>query len=388
MTDELAARVRARLRSLREAGLRRTLRAPGGIDLSSNDYLDLARDSRVVAALQRGAAREGAGSTGSRLLRGHRHAFADVERAFAAFKSAERALYFSSGYLANLGVLTTLPEAGDVILSDERNHASLIDATRLSAAARAIVPHNDLIALEAALRATRSTLRPGASIFVVVESVFSMDGDVAPIAVQAALCREFDATLVVDEAHAVGVFGGRGSGLIEATRVDPNTISINSAGKALGVSGAFVAGPEWAIEYLVQRARTFVFSTAPPPAVADAIGASLGVIAAEPERRARVLALARLARERLAAARVAVPPGESPIVPIVIGDSRRAAAVAEQLQARGFDIRAIRPPTVPEGTARLRLSIGARLQDATIVEFVEALAGVLEGVTPWSAVTS
>jgi 8-amino-7-oxononanoate synthase len=388
MTDRLAARVDARLRSLREAGLLRILRAPAGIDLSSNDYLDLARDPRVVAAFQHGVAREGAGSTGSRLLRGHRDAFVEVERTFAAFKGAERALYFSSGYLANLGVLTTLPEAGDVIVSDERNHASLIDAMRLSSATRVIVPHNDPAALEDALRAARSAAAADAQLFVVVESVFSMDGDAAPLAAQAALCRMFDATLIVDEAHACGLCGGRGSGMIEAAGLDPNTISINSAGKALGVGGAFVAGPAWAIDYLVQRARTFVFSTAPPPAVTSAIAESLRIVEAEPARRARVIALARLARERLAAASIDVPAGDSPIVPIVIGDSHRAAAVAERLQARGFDIRAIRPPTVPGGSARLRLSVNARLEDATIVEFVAALSAVLEEVTPWSAVTS
>jgi len=388
MTDRLAARVDARLRSLREAGLLRTLRAPAGIDLSSNDYLDLARDPRVVAAFQQGVAREGAGSTGSRLLRGHRDAFVEVERAFAAFKGAERALYFSSGYLANLGVLTTLPEAGDVIVSDERNHASLIDATRLSSATRVIVPHNDPAALEDALRAARSAAAADAQLFVVVESVFSMDGDAAPLAAQAALCRTLGATLVVDEAHACGLWGARGSGMIEAAGLDPNTISINSAGKALGVGGAFVAGPAWAIDYLVQRARTFVFSTAPPPAVTSAIAESLRIVEAEPERRARVIALARLARERLVAAGIDVPAGDSPIVPIVIGDSHRAAAVAARLQARGFDIRAIRPPTVPDGGARLRLSVNARLEDATIVEFVAALSAVLEEVTPWSAVTS
>jgi 8-amino-7-oxononanoate synthase len=361
------------------------LRAPAGIDLSSNDYLDLARDPRVVAAFQHGVAREGAGSTGSRLLRGHRGAFADVERAFAVFKGAERALYFSSGYLANLGVLTTLPEAGDVVVSDERNHASLIDAMRLSSATRAIVPHNDLAALEDALRTARSAAAAGAQVFVVVESVFSMDGDAAPLAAQAALCRTFDATLVVDEAHACGLFGARGSGMIEAAGLDPNTISINSAGKALGVGGAFVAGPAWAIDYLIQRARTFVFSTAPPPAVTSAIAESLRIVTAEPDRRARVIALAR---ERLAAAGIDVRACDSPIVPILIGDSHRAAAVAERLQARGFDIRAIRPPTVPDGSARLRLSVNARLEDATIVEFVAALSAVLEEVTPWSAVTS
>jgi 8-amino-7-oxononanoate synthase len=221
-------------------------------------------------------------------------------------------------------------------------------------------------------------------VFVVVESVFSMDGDAAPLAAQAALCRAFDATLIVDEAHAVGVFGARGSGLIEAAGLDANTIAINSAGKALGVAGAFVTGPDWAIEYLVQRARTFVFSTAPPPAVADAILASLQIVASEPERRARVIALARLARLRLTAAGIHVPAGESPIVPILIGDSQRAADIAARLQARGFDIRAIRPPTVPDGAARLRLSINSRLDEPAIAAFVEALAEV----ATWSAVSS
>ena len=238
------------------------------------------------------------------------------------------------------------------------------------------------------MRAARSAAAADAQIFVVVESVFSMDGDAAPLAAQAALCRTFDATLIVDEAHACGLFGARGSGMIEAAGLDPNTIAINSAGKALGVGGAFVTGPAWAIDYLVQRARTFVFSTAPPPAVTGAIAESLRIVAAEPGRRARVIALARLARERLAAAGIDVPAGDSPIVPIVIGDSHRAAAVAARLQARGFDIRAIRPPTVPDGSARLRLSVNARLEDATIVEFVAALSAVLEEVTPWSAVTS
>lgn len=388
MSDGLETRVLARLRALRDHGLFRTMRSPAGIDLSSNDYLDLARHPHVISALQRGASREGAGSTGSRLLRGHRDAFADVERAFAAFKGADRALYFSSGYLANLGVLTTLPETGDVILSDERNHASLIDAIRLSPAGRQVVPHNDLAKLEATLRSARSSITPDRRIFVVVESIFSMDGDAAPLAAQAALCRTFDATLIVDEAHAVGLFGTRGSGMIEAARLDPNTISINSAGKALGVSGAFVAGPEWAIEYLVQRARPFVFSTAAPPAIADAIQASLKIVVGEPERRAHVRELARIARSILVSADIPAPGGESPIVPIAIGDSARAAAIAERLQTRGFDIRAIRPPTVPDGTARLRLSLNARLESATITAFVAALAAVLQESTSWSAVSS
>jgi len=391
LASGLAERIDARLQSLRQAGLLRTLRPPSGIDLSSNDYLGLARDPRVVQALIAGAARDGCGSTGSRLLRGDREAFVATERRFAAFKGTERALYFSSGYLANLAVLTTLPEKGDVIFSDARNHASLIDAVRLSAADRIVFPHNDAAALGNALSTWRSEVsrRGDAQIFVVVESVFSMDGDRAPLSDYAALCHANGAALVVDEAHAVGLLGARGSGLIEEAGLDRDVcLSVNAAGKALGVAGAFVAGPAWAIEYLVQRARPFMFSTAPPPALAAAIDASLEIVAREPERRRLVLERAANVRRALVAAGIPVRPDHSPIVPIVIGDNDRSTLVAETLNAQGFDIRAIRPPTVPAGTARLRLSVNASLGADVIERFVTALATALEAATPWHAVSS
>ena len=235
MPDGLAARVFERLHALREDGLERSLRPPSGIDLSSNDYLGLSTHPRVTQAMIDAIARDGAGSTGSRLLRGDRTAFTDVERKFAAFKGTERALYFSSGYLANLAVLTTIAERGDVIFSDELNHASLIDGTRLSSADCVIVPHSDVTALEQAL-VDYSAERQA---FVVTESLFSMDGDIAPLADYAALCRATGAALIVDEAHAVGICGTRGSGMLEQAGIDPNScVSINTAGKALGVSGA------------------------------------------------------------------------------------------------------------------------------------------------------
>jgi 8-amino-7-oxononanoate synthase len=386
MTNRLAARIAARLESLGAASLLRTLTPPAGVDLSSNDYLDLARDPRLVAAFTEGAAREGCGSTGSRLLRGDRMAFHDVERRFADFKGTEAALYFSSGYLANLALLSTVPEAGDLILSDDRNHASVIDGVRLARAERTVFPHNDVAAVESHLR--RRDLTAGHA-FVVVESVFSMEGDLAPLADYATVCDACGATLVVDEAHAVGLFGARGSGRIEAAGIAADRcISVNSAGKALGVSGAFVAGPRWAIDYLVQRARPFVFSTAAPPAVADAIGRSLEIVESEPDRRARVLARSQHARMRLAAAGLDVPEDPSPIVPILIGDNAQAVAVASALQLEGFDIRAIRPPTVPEGSARLRLSVHASLEEATIDRFVDVLSHALRGVVAWPAAFS
>ena len=258
----LARRIAAQQRALGDARLVRTPRPPQGIDLCSNDYLALARHPRLQQQMIDAVRREGCGSTGSRLLRGERDAFTGLERQFASFKRTGRSLYFSSGYLANLAVLTAFPEAGDVILSDERNHASLIDGIRLSAARRVVFPHGDVEALGRLLERQPE----GGQAFVVVESLYSMDGDIAPLREYAALCRATGAALIVDEAHAVGVFGARGSGLIEACGIDADVfVSVNTAGKALGVSGAFVAGPSWAIEHLVQRARPFIFSTAPPP---------------------------------------------------------------------------------------------------------------------------
>ncbi len=346
---------------LERGGLIRKRRPPQGIDLSSNDYLGLSTHPLVKERMAAAVCGMGAGSTGSRLLRGERDCFTALERRFAAFKGTERALYFSSGYLANLAVLATFPEAGDTICSDEWNHASLIDGARLSRAEKTVFPHG----------------RPGdvpEGAFLVTESVFSMDGDLAPLAQYAKLGTKLGMSLIVDEAHAVGIYGKRGSGLIEESGIGEAVfVSINTAGKALGVAGAFVAGPEWAIEYLAQRARTFVFSTAMPPAVAAALEASLDVIEAEPERRARVRFLARYLRDRLRDAGVAVAPGDSPIIPVIIGENDRAVAVAAALQQAGFDVRAIRPPTVAPGTARLRISVNFSLTEEILARFVKCL---------------
>ena len=371
--NPLAARLRDRLSDLEGLGLRRTLRPPQGIDFSSNDYLNLSADPRVIDGFV-ATARCGVGSTGSRLLRGDRTLFTDLEAVFARFKEAGRALYFSSGYMANLAVLTTLPEAGDVIFSDARNHASLIDGVRLSRAATVVAPHNDVEALAALIRDTPCT----GTRFVVIESLYSMDGDVARLNGYADLCRAAGAVLVVDEAHAVGVYGARGSGLLEDAGIQADSVvSINMAGKALGVGGAFVAGPDWVVEYLVQCARPFVFSTAAPPALAGALRASLAIVQAEPERRERLRARAQYLRQALADAGISVPAGISQIIPIVIGDNDRTMDVARALQSRGFDARAIRPPSVPAGTARLRVSVNAGLDEATLDRFVVAVKEAL-----------
>lgn len=349
----LEQRLRGHLAALKRDGLIRKRRPPQGIDLSSNDYLGLSAHPLIKERMAAAVCAMGAGSTGSRLLRGERHCFTDLEQRFAEFKGTERSLYFSSGYLANLAVLTTFPERGDTIFSDEWNHASLIDGVRLSRAERVVFPH----------------LYPGAvpaGAFLVTESVFSMDGDLAPLE----RYKKLGAALIVDEAHSVGLYGDRGQGLVGDDGV---FVSVNPAGKALGVGGAFVAGPAWAIEYLEQRARPFIFSTAVPPAIAAALDASLDVIAAEPERRERVRFLARYLRERLAAAGITVPAGDSPIIPVIIGENDRSVAVAAALQAAGFDVRAIRPPTVPDGTARLRISVNAGLSEQILNRFVDNL---------------
>jgi len=371
---DLEQRTRSALDEIEAQGLTRTLRRPAGIDLSSNDYLGLADHPLLRAAMAQAVLHEGVGSTGSRLLRGERAGFAQIERRFAAWKGVEASLYFSSGYTANLGVLSTFLEEGDVVFSDELNHASLIDGMRLGRARRVIFPHRDVPALRSLLRA-----EPGeGQRFLVTESLFSMDGDIAPLEEYAGLCRETDTRLIVDEAHAVGLFGERGSGLIERSGIDADVfLSVNTAGKALGVSGAFVAGPRWAIDFLVQRARTFVFSTAPPPSVAAAIDAAMNVIAGEPELRAKTLAFARRLRTLLSEAGIRVPTGESQIIPILLGDNERAVQVATALQQEGFDVRAIRPPTVPVGTARLRISVNAKLHEADLDAFVTLVVAAL-----------
>lgn len=383
MLSRLESRVRARLSELETAGLTRSLRVPSGIDLSSNDYLGLASHPLLRQQMADAIRRDGCGSTGSRLLRGERASFSKLERRFAAFKGAERALYFSSGYLANLAVLTTLAEAGDVIFSDERNHASLIDGMRLARARCVVFPHGDPAALERLLSEHRSE----SQVFVVTESLFSMDGDIAPLAAYAALCREHGAALIVDEAHAVGIYGKRGTGLLEASGVEA-LVSIDTAGKALGVSGAFVSGPAWVVDSLIQRARPFIFSTAPPPAVAAAIDASLTIIETEPWRRDILLERAAYLRRRLRATGIAVADGVSQIVPVVLGENDRAVRVAQLLARQGFDARAIRPPSVPPGTARLRLSVHSDLSEATLDAFVAALAGAIEETAVCSAASS
>lgn len=370
MKENLPDRIFERLSEIEAKGLKRSLASPKGIDLSSNDYLALSNDERLKNAMIEGVRREGVGSTGSRLLRGERDSFAEVEQQFAVWKNAGRALYFSSGYQANIGILQAFLEETDVVFSDEFNHASLIDGIRLSRARKIIFRHLDFENLAKLLKETECEGQK----FLVTESLFSMDGDIAPLDKYAAICRETGANLIVDDAHAVGVYGEKGSGLIEEFGIENQVfLSVNTAGKALGVAGAFVAGNNFAIEYLIQKARSFIFSTAPVPSVADALKTAIEIAGNEPERRERLLFLSRFLREKLNENGIVVPVDNSQIIPVIIGESEKAVKIAENLQSKGFDVRAIRPPTVPENTSRLRVSLNAGLTEKILEDFVFAL---------------
>jgi 8-amino-7-oxononanoate synthase len=376
-SSNLERRVRNALRELESDGLRRKLRSPLGIDLSSNDYLGLTTHPHLKQKMAEAVMNEGCGSTGSRLLRGNRESFVHVEQRFADFKGAESALYFGSGYAANVGVLSTFIERHDLVFSDELNHASIIDGIRLSRARRTKFAHCNVDRVAHLLREAPSDVQK----FLVTESLFSMDGDFAPLAKYSDLCRETGTTLIVDEAHAVGIYGKCGSGYVEHTGTGDGTfLTINTAGKALGVAGAFVSGPLWAIDFLIQRARPFIFSTAPPPPVAAALEASLDVIRDEPERRIQLLAKSALLRRLLREYGMDISLTGSHIIPVILGDNQRATHAAEVLQREGFDVRAMRPPTVPPGTARLRVTVNVGIEESTLRSFASALEKVCSTV--------
>ncbi|MGH7819409.1 MAG: 8-amino-7-oxononanoate synthase [Candidatus Binatia bacterium] len=344
--------------------------------LCSNNYLGLANHPEVVAAAREVLERYGAGSGSSRLISGHLRIHADLEERIAEWKGAEAAIVFSSGYHANLGVLQALVGAGDAILSDELNHASLIDGCRLSRAEVRVYRHGDPGSLEEALRATAGARRR----LVVTDSVFSMDGDRAPLAAICEVAERHGAEVMVDEAHATGLCGATGAGLVEELGLrDRVLVQMGTLGKALGSFGAYVAGRRSLVELLVNRARTFIFTTALPPATVGAAGCAIDIVRREPERRSRVAENARMLRERLVGAGYRVPPVESPILPVMIGESGATMRLCERLLDKGVFAQGIRPPTVPPGTSRLRVTVmathgaaeldrAARAFEAAIVE--------------------
>jgi 8-amino-7-oxononanoate synthase len=381
--DELAAA--DRLRACHElAGLSRQRPVgPAGplLSFSSNDYLGLASHPEVLAAAAETAAREGFGAGAARLVTGDLPAHRSLERDLAAFTGRSAALLFPTGYQANLGVVTALAGPGDLIVSDAANHASLIDGCRLSRATVAIYPHGDAQAAAAALS------RPGTfrRRLLVTESLFSMDGDAAPLTALAELAAARDAILVVDEAHALGTTGPGGRGLSAAAGVVPDVL-IGTLGKAFGSAGGFVAGAAELRAFLVNRARSFIFATAPPPPVAAAATAAVRLAAGgEGERRRERLAANRRLLLDLLAKAPALPtsrlPAEpdlaSPILPIVLGGDARALTSSARLRDQGLFVPAIRPPTVPEGTARLRITFSSEHTPAEIETLARALREVL-----------
>jgi 8-amino-7-oxononanoate synthase len=384
-TARLDTLLAAELEPWDAAGLRRRLAPPGGLDLCTNDYLGLARDPRLVRAARAALEAHGCGSRAARLLGGQHEAHARAEAAAAAWQGSEAALLFPSGYHANLALVSTLAGAGDLVLSDARNHASLVDGARLAPATVEVFRHDDPVDLARRLAHAPAFRRR----WIVVESVNSTDGSLAPLEAYARLAAEYDAWLLVDEAHAAGLYGPRGAGrAAELERVAARTVT---GGKALGAAGAFVVGGRPAVELLLNRGRTFVFTTAPMPVLAAALEAAVAIVQAEPGRRARAHAAAAGLRAALARAGVRTAAGASPIVSVPLGTPERALGVAGALQAAGYDVRAVRPPTVPEGESALRLVCHAdhdpALGEAVAAEVAAALGADLAPVARPRAAT-
>ncbi|WP_427312286.1 8-amino-7-oxononanoate synthase [Cupriavidus sp. H39] len=349
----------------------------------SNDYLGLANHPQVIAALVEGAQRYGAGSGASHLVSGHSRAHAQLEtelaRWFAPHIAQARTLYFCTGYMANMAVLTALGTAGTTLFCESLNHASLIDGARLARADVQRYPHCDTDALEALLAASTSQRK-----LIVTDSVFSMDGNVAPLRALLALAERHDAWIIVDDAHGFGVLGEHGHGVLEALGLSSERfIYIGTLGKAAGVAGAFVAAHETIIEHLVNTARPYIYTTAAPPAVAHALLASLAIIEGEEGRQRRAQLARCIAMLREGLAQVAAIAGwtlgdsQTAVQPLIVGDNGASLALSAMLEADGIRVGAIRPPTVPEGTARLRITLSASHTEADVRRLLDALSAAV-----------
>lgn len=379
--------MRRELASLRERLQFRTLAIPAGLDLSSNDYLGLAADPRLKSAVADAVAQATkVGATGSRLLSGNSPEWEDLEREFARFAGTEAALFFGSGYAANLGLLKSVLKPGDIVFSDALNHASLIDGARLSGAQKVIYPHADLHSLENALR--QHSNAPGSKL-IVTESVFSMEGDVARIDALLSLAEKYRAEVVLDEAHATGVCGPQGCGIAAASGRERDVLAIvHTCGKALASCGAFVCGSATLKEYLVNRARTFIFSTALPPHIAGQISAAIAIARKADAERGHLTRIAALLREELAARGFDCGASATHIVPVMLGADEMAWHIAGELQRAGFGVKAIRPPTVPQGAARIRLSLTSRIAADDILRLVEAMDAVRKAADQSSSINA
>ena len=379
--------INSELRFQNEAGLLRSLFPLEGsqrgvietegkplVDFSSNDYLGLADHPALIEGAKKAMEKWGAGARASRLMSGDLEIHHRLESAIAALKGKEAGLLFGSGYLANTGIIPALCGRNDVIYSDRLNHASIVDGVLLSRARFYRFRHNDLNHLEDLLISHRSRYRRA---LIVVESVYSMDGDLALVSELLELRGRYGAMLMIDEAHATGVFGAKGEGIISQTGAESVDVILGTFGKALGGYGAFVAVSNRMRQFLLNRARTFIFSTALPPAVIGANLAAVKLLDEEPGRRNRVCELASELRRALREDLGLNTPSESQIVPVMVGDSQSALSLAESLRDAGFFVKAIRPPTVPEGTARIRLSVTANHSLKDVRQLLEALSNGL-----------
>ena len=362
--------IAAELERLKDAHRTRALALPGGVDFTSNDYLGLARHPALREAAIAALEADGfVGAGGSRLLRGHHPAHARLEEFAAGFFGVEKTLFMGSGFTANCALFSTLCERHDAVVFDERVHASVKEGVHASPAARYRARHNDPDSFDAMIRRARE--KGARRVFVAVEAVYSMDGDIAPLAELDSLARRHDAVLVVDEAHATGVFGAGGRGLGEGLQGE-HWISLHTGGKALGVAGALICASGEIIDYLINKSRPFIYSTAPPPHLAAALQRALQLLDEEPWRRTRVLELGAFAHGQLTVRQPASFAG-SQIIPVIVGEEKRTLDVAHALQQAGFDVRAIRPPTVPEGSSRLRISVHADHSEDEILALAAAL---------------
>ncbi len=342
------------------------------LSFCSNDYLGLAQHPAVIAAFKAGADRYGVGAGASHLVSGHSAAHHALEEELAEFVGAQRALLFSTGYMANLGVVSALCGRETTIFEDRLNHASLIDAARLTRAKVKRYPHADSARLDRFLTDT-----PGQK-FITTDTVFSMDGDMAPLKELHRLAQRHSAWLLADDAHGLGVLGKNGRGSFEHLGVplSPPAILMGTLGKAFGVFGAFVAGEEALIETLIQQARTYIYTTALPPAVAEAARASLKIVRTETWRRERLQALVARFRQGAQELGFTLMAGETPIQPLILGDAQTALDASKKLRTRGILVPAIRPPTVPEGSARLRFTFSAAHEFSHVERLLEALGTV------------
>ena len=379
-------RLAAELTSLAATGLtrrRRVLESPCGriaavdgknmLNFASNDYLGLAGNPEIAQAMADGAMQWGAGSGASHLVSGHLTPHEKLEQEIVAFTGFPRALTFSTGYLANLAVTPTVAGRGAAVFADKLNHASLIDAMQLAKANGADVqryPHNDMAALEKMLAASSAATK-----VIVSDAVFSMDGDLAPLPLLFALAERYDAWLVIDDAHGFGVLGPHGRGSLAHFNLpaSPRILLMGTLGKAAGVGGAFVAGSATAIEYLLQKGRSYIFTTAAPPAIACALSKSLEIIRNGDALRASLMARIAQLRDGLAGLPWALLPSLTAIQPLIVGDNEAAVALSGALWESGLWVPAIRPPTVPIGTARLRISVSAAHTETDIAQLIGAL---------------